>query len=144
MKFKHLTIKTDDFVGQGANPTPTVAISPPAIGRKHIVLKEYGEESRVWSQTRHHSHVTLVPLQQIQFATNRSDSEGHLSFVAGLEFAFQLAASAAKSNLNLSEGKCILLLGDRVGKKRVPPREDETQQSLTCSYLVGFVFEIND
>jgi hypothetical protein len=125
MKFKHLTIKTDDFVGQGANPTPTVAISPPAIGRKHIVLKEYGEENRVWAQTRHHSHVTLVPLQQIQFATNRSDSEGHLSFVAGLEFAFKLAASAAKSNLNYQRvsAYCFLaIVSARRGGRHVKTR----------------------
>ncbi len=142
MKFRHMAIKTADFVGKDANPNPIIAIDSPAIGRKSLVFQKFSPDGNpIWSVSRHHSDVTLIPLTQIKFSTNQSDSAGHLGFSSGMQFAFQIASSL---DLSEREGECIMVLGDRVGEHESRIGDNDDQSSFTCAFLVGFAFEVKE
>ncbi len=150
MKFKHVTIKTKNFVSEGADPRPVIAIDSPSIGRKHIILQEFTPDGVTkWASSRHHSDATRIPLMQLNFSTDQSDSDGHLGFASGMEFAFRIASVWSQltpwkeAAFKMSDIECIMVLGDQAGRHVVVGERDGSS-ILTCAFLVGLAFEVKD
>ena len=133
MKFRHIPIKTKDFVGITHGRGAHVAINAPGVGKKHVVLHKYSPVFPSYTTSRHHSDVTLIPLQKVDFAVLGDTAA--TNFAAGMEFSLRMHSKLAQ----LEVVECILVVGDEAGSIT-----DHKTGNTISSVLVGLAFEVKD